>query len=132
MKKKNIFDRMMKFQVKFCNPSELRLWRTGMLLLTKLKGHKSNAHCQWMYKYLFHSLKFNFEWPSKAFISCISIRKTLYVLRKKWMNEYVIQKEYSYIFLCESIYLPLNILYIFQITPEQYLITTCNLSITLI
>jgi predicted nucleic acid-binding Zn ribbon protein len=29
--------------VKFCTPSELRLWRTGMLLLTKSKGHKSNA-----------------------------------------------------------------------------------------
>ena len=37
----------------------------------------------------------------------------------------VIQKEYSYIFLCEPIYLPM---YIFQIHPEQCLITTCNLS----
>ena len=30
---------MMNFQVKFCPPSKLRLWRTGMLLETKSKGH---------------------------------------------------------------------------------------------
>ena len=29
--------------MKFCTPSELRLWRTGMLLLTNSKGHKSNS-----------------------------------------------------------------------------------------
>ena len=40
---KKILNRMMKFQVKFCHPLELRLWRTEMLLLTKSKGHKSNA-----------------------------------------------------------------------------------------
>ena len=32
-----------KFQVNFSLPLELRLWRTGMLLLTKSKGCKSNA-----------------------------------------------------------------------------------------
>jgi hypothetical protein len=25
-----LFDRMMEFQVKFCNPLELRVWRTGI------------------------------------------------------------------------------------------------------
>ena len=30
--------------VKFCTPSELRPWRTGMLLLIKSKGHTSNSH----------------------------------------------------------------------------------------
>ena len=39
----------MEFQVKFCHSSEPRLWRTGMLLFTKFKGHKSNVHCQWRY-----------------------------------------------------------------------------------
>ena len=34
---------MMEVQVKIFHPSELRLWRTGMLFLTKSKGHKSNA-----------------------------------------------------------------------------------------
>ena len=43
--KQFLLNRIMKFQVKFCNPSELRLWRTGMLLLTNSKGHKSNVHC---------------------------------------------------------------------------------------
>jgi hypothetical protein len=37
---------MMKFQLEFCHPSELRLWRTEMLFLTKSKGHKSNVPCQ--------------------------------------------------------------------------------------
>ena len=32
--------------MKFCTPSELRLWRTGMLLLTKSKGHKPNPPTQ--------------------------------------------------------------------------------------
>ena len=50
---------MMKFQVEFCHPSELRLWRTGMLLLTKSKDHKSNVNCQLTYRYLFHTLEFN-------------------------------------------------------------------------
>ena len=30
--------------MKFCHPSDLRLWRTGMLLLTKTKGYISNIH----------------------------------------------------------------------------------------
>ena len=55
-----------------------RLWRPWILLLTKSKGHKSNVPCQWTYKYLFHSLKFNFKWPSMAFISHISSSKTMY------------------------------------------------------
>ena len=33
----------MEFKVKFCHPSELRLWRTGMLILNKFNGHKSNV-----------------------------------------------------------------------------------------
>jgi hypothetical protein len=41
--KKNVLNRIIEFQVKFVQPSELRLWRTGMLLLTKSKGHKSNG-----------------------------------------------------------------------------------------
>jgi hypothetical protein len=67
LEKKNL-NRMMEFQMKFCHHSELRLWRTEMLLLTKSKGHNSNGHCQWTYRYLFYSLKFHFERPSKAFI----------------------------------------------------------------
>ena len=35
--------RIIKFQMKFFHPSELRLRRTGMLLLTKSKGHKPNG-----------------------------------------------------------------------------------------
>lgn len=49
-----------------------------MLLLTKLKGYKSNFYCQWTYIYLFHCLKFNFKWPSMAFISGILSSKILY------------------------------------------------------
>ena len=36
----------------------------------QINGHKSNVHCQWTYKYLFHSLELNFIWSSKTFISC--------------------------------------------------------------
>ena len=32
------------FFIDFWHPSSWRLWRTGMLLLTKLKGHRSNFH----------------------------------------------------------------------------------------
>ena len=39
----------------FGMPSELRLWRTGMLLLTKSKGQQSNVHCQWTCRYLLFS-----------------------------------------------------------------------------
>ena len=41
--KKYKFEKTPEILVKFCTPSELRLWRTGMLLLTKSKGHKSNS-----------------------------------------------------------------------------------------
>ena len=41
--KKYKFEKTPEILVKFCTPSELRLWRTGMLLLTKSKGHKLNA-----------------------------------------------------------------------------------------
>ena len=41
--KKYFFEQTPGILVKFCHLSELRLWRTGMLLLTKSKGHKSNA-----------------------------------------------------------------------------------------
>ena len=42
--KKEFFEYPPGILVKFCPPSELRLWRTGMLLLTKSKGHTSNFH----------------------------------------------------------------------------------------
>ena len=42
----------MEFQVKFCHHSELRLWRTRMLLLTKSKGHRSNSHYSGFPNYL--------------------------------------------------------------------------------
>jgi hypothetical protein len=41
--KKQKFEKTPEILVKFSTPSELRLWRTGMLLLTKPKDHKSNA-----------------------------------------------------------------------------------------
>ena len=44
LKKKFFFEYTAGILVKFCPPSELRLWRTGMLLLTKSKGHTSNFH----------------------------------------------------------------------------------------
>ena len=69
----------MEFQVKFCHSSELRLCRTGMLLLTKSKDHKSNVPCQWIHRYLFQSLKLNFKWPFKPLISRISLWNTLQV-----------------------------------------------------
>ena len=40
---KTIFEKTLEILVKFCIPSELRLWRTGMLFLTNSKGHMSNA-----------------------------------------------------------------------------------------
>ena len=44
LKKKWLFEYTPGILVKFCPPSELRLWRTGMLLLTKSKGYTSNSH----------------------------------------------------------------------------------------
>ena len=38
--------------VKFCHPSDLRLWRAGMLLLTKTTGHMSNVHYSGFQKHL--------------------------------------------------------------------------------
>ena len=38
--------------MKFCHSSDLRLWRTGMLLFTKTKGHMSNVHYSGFPKHL--------------------------------------------------------------------------------
>ena len=55
---KRIFlNRMMEYQVKFCHRSGLRLWRTGMLFLTKSNGHKSNVRISSMYRYRYYKLK---------------------------------------------------------------------------
>ena len=67
--------------MKLCHPLELRLWRTGALILTKFNGHKSNVPCQWIHWQLFYKWKFNFRCPSKAFVSRISLWNTLYVDR---------------------------------------------------
>ena len=56
-----------------------RLSRPWRLPFFQINGYKSNVHCQWTYRYLFHSLELNFKWSSKTFISCNSIRKTLYI-----------------------------------------------------
>jgi hypothetical protein len=40
LRKKYFFEQTPGILVKFCHLSELRLWRTGMLLLTKSKGHE--------------------------------------------------------------------------------------------
>ena len=50
----------MEFQVRFCHHSGLRLWRTGTLLSTKSKGHKSKFRISWMYRYRFYDLKVYF------------------------------------------------------------------------
>ena len=49
---KYIFEQTPGILVKFCHPSDLRLWRTGMLLLTKTKGHMSNVHYSGFPKHL--------------------------------------------------------------------------------
>ena len=77
--KKIFLDRMMEFQVKFCHHSGLRLWRTGMLLSTKSKGHKSNVRISWMYRFHFCDLKVHFWWPYKCLLSRISSLNTLYL-----------------------------------------------------
>ncbi len=68
---------MMKFQLEFCHPSELRLWRIGMLILTKSNGHKSNVPCQWIHRQLFYRWKFNFSFSSISFFSRLSLFNTL-------------------------------------------------------
>ena len=79
---KRIFlSRMMEYQVKFCHHSGLRLWRTRMLFSTKPKGHKSNVHISWMYRYRFYDLKVHFWWPNKRLKCNISSWNTLYYQR---------------------------------------------------
>ena len=76
---KRIFlNRMMEYQVKFCHHSGPRLWRTRMLFSTKSKGHKSNVHISWMYRYRFYDLKVHFWWPNKRLFSYNQRWKTLY------------------------------------------------------
>ena len=58
--------------------SGLRLWRTGMLIATKSKCHKSNVRTSWMYRYSFYDLKIHFWWPNKCLLSRISSLNTLY------------------------------------------------------
>ena len=69
---------MMEYQVKFCHHSGPRLWRTRMLFSTKSKGHKSNVHISWMYRYRFYDLKVHFWWPNKRLFSYIQRWNTLY------------------------------------------------------
>ena len=59
------FNSTKEFQVKFCHPSELRLWRTGMLLLIKFKDQKSNVLYQWTDRYLLF-VHFEFKYPVSA------------------------------------------------------------------
>ena len=40
-----ISGRIMKYQVQFWHPSDLRLWRTGYVIYVKIDWWKSNAHC---------------------------------------------------------------------------------------
>ena len=70
---------MMEYQVKFCHHSGPRLWRTRMLFSTKSKGHKSNVHISWMYRYRFYDLKVHFWWPNKRLFSYIQRWNTLYL-----------------------------------------------------
>ena len=49
---KYIFEQTPGILVKFCHSSDLRLWRTGMLLFTKTKGHMSNVHYSGFPKHL--------------------------------------------------------------------------------
>ena len=81
---------MMKFQVKFCHHSELRLWRTGMLFSTKSKCHKSNVHISQMYRYCFYDLKVHFWWPNKCLFSYRQRWNILYhvVYNFKYLNHF--------------------------------------------
>ena len=49
---KYIFEQTPGILVKFCHPSDLRLWRPCMLLLTKSKGPMSNFHYSGFPKHL--------------------------------------------------------------------------------
>ena len=81
--KKISLNRIMKFQVKFCQHSGLRPWRTGMLFSTKSKGHKSKFRISWMCRYCFYDLKVLFWWPNKHLFWCKSSLNTLYTLEKE-------------------------------------------------
>ena len=51
----------------FGHPSELRLWRTGMLFLTKSKGQQSNVHYQRTYRCLLFG-RFWVQRPCKCYL----------------------------------------------------------------
>ena len=77
--KKWKFEKTPEILVKFCTPSELRLWRTGMLLLTKSKGHKSNSPYSGLPNHL--QTKSNLH---------ISIRQSqIHCIKCKWETLYV-------------------------------------------
>ena len=85
---KRIFlNRMLEYQVKFCHHSGLRLWRTRMLFSTKPKGHKSNVHISWMYRYRFYDLKVHFWWPNKRLKCNISSWHTLYAFWSRKLTQ---------------------------------------------
>ena len=68
------------FHIKFCHPSELRLWRTGMLISTKSKGQCSNVHCQWTYRHIL-SCTFWLQRPCKCYLDYhVLSPMTLYIL----------------------------------------------------
>ena len=51
----------------FGHPPELRLWRTGMLFLTKSKSQQSNVHYQWTYRCLLCG-RFWVQRPCKCYL----------------------------------------------------------------
>ena len=85
--------------VEFNPPSELRLWRTGMLILTKSNGHKSNVPYQWIHRQLFYRWKFIFRCPYKAFVSRISLWNTLYIFAIKTLE---INKQHNYWYILST------------------------------
>ena len=106
---KNIFlKRIMKFQVKFCHHSGLRLWRTGILFSTKSKGHKSKFRISGMYRFCFFDLKVHFWWPNKC----------LFWGRSSWNTLYSV-----HILFCQIIsnlkYISLN-LFVFQWSKRKF------------
>ena len=78
---------MMEFQVKFCRLSGLRLRRPWMLLSTKSKGHKSNFHISWMYRFCFYDLKVHFWWPNKCSKHHVLRLNTLYFWQPHLTNK---------------------------------------------
>ena len=87
---KKFLNRMMEFQAKFCHPSELRLWRTGVLLSTNSKGHKSNAiiwGTYWMPKKFFEFMRTYSKLHS--FYSTLPW-VTLYSAFIKYSNRYIL------------------------------------------